>query len=219
MRQRANMTKVYSIDGITPVVHPEAYVHPSAVLIGDVIVGAGVYVGPCASLRGDFGRIVIGSGANVQDSCIVHGAPGGDTVIEEDGHIGHGAIIHAARICRNAMIGMHAVINDRAEIGESAFVGALAFVKTGMKVPPRMLAVGMPARVLRSLSDDELQWKHDATRQYQQLTERSRASLRETVALTDAEPDRRRIELPDVLPLGAYKQGVAEQRAGKDPAE
>jgi phenylacetic acid degradation protein len=218
MPQRANMTKVYSIDGITPVVHPQAYVHPSAVLIGDVIVGAGVYVGPCASLRGDFGRIVIERGANIQDSCIVHGFPGEDTVIEEDGHIGHGAIIHAARICRNAMVGMHAVINDHAEIGDSAFVGALAFVKTGMKVPPRTLAVGMPARVLRPLSDEELQWKCDATRQYQQLTERSRASLRETVALTEVEPGRRRIELPDVLPLGAYKRGAHKQGAYKQGA-
>ncbi len=203
------MVKVYSIDGITPVVHPLAYVHPSAVLIGDVILGAGVYVGPCASLRGDFGRIVIEAGANIQDACIVHGIPGEDTVIEEDGHIGHGAIIHAARICRNAMVGMHAVINDHAEIGESAFVGALAFVKTGMKVPARTLAVGMPARVLRLLSDEELAWKRDATRQYQQLTERCRATLRETVALTEVEPDRARIKLADVLPLGAYKQGIS----------
>ena len=209
VKGQVRMVKVYSIDGITPVVHPLAYVHPSAVLIGDVILGAGVYVGPCASLRGDFGRIVIEAGANIQDACIVHGFPGGDTVIEEDGHIGHGAIIHAARIRRNAMVGMQAVINDHAEIGESAFVGALAFVKTGMKVPARTLAVGMPARVLRLLSDEELAWKRDATRQYQQLTERSRATLRETVALTEVEPDRARIKLADVLPLGAYKQGIA----------
>ena len=107
------------------------------------------------------------------------------------------------------MVGMHAVINDHAEIGESAFVGALAFVKTGMKVPARTLAVGMPARVLRLLSDEELAWKRDATRQYQQLTERCRATLRETVALTEVEPDRARIKLADVLPLGAYKQGIS----------
>ncbi|MCX7154792.1 MAG: phenylacetic acid degradation protein PaaY [Proteobacteria bacterium] len=213
------MVKVYSIDSITPVVHPEAYVHPSAVLIGDVIVGAGVYVGPCASLRGDFGRIVIERGANIQDGCIVHGYPGGDTLIEEDGHIGHGAIIHAAHIGRNAMVGMHAVVNDHADIGESAFVGALAFVKAGMKVAARTLAVGMPARVLRPLTDEELAWKRDATRQYQQLTGRSRASLRETVALTEVEPDRRRIELSDVLPLGAYKLDAGKRAGTKLKAE
>src|SRR5512141_1639870 len=130
------MLQVYSIDGITPVVHPSAYVHPSAVLIGDVIVGPGVYIGPLASLRGDFGRIVVEKGANVQDCCVLHGFPGTDTLIEEDGHIGHGAVIHGARICRNAMVGMNAVISDYAEIGESAIVGALAFVKAEMVIPP-----------------------------------------------------------------------------------
>lgn len=212
---KTSMVKVYSIDGITPVVHREAYVHPSAVLIGDVIVGAGVYVGPCASLRGDFGRIVIERGANIQDSCIVHGCPGVDTLIEEDGHIGHGAIIHAAHIGRNAMVGMHAVVNDYAEIGESAFVGAMAFIKAGMKVPARTLAVGMPARVLRPLSEEEIAWKRDATRQYQQLTARSRASLRETIALDAVEAGRKRIELPDVLPLGAHKRTADKQMTQK----
>jgi phenylacetic acid degradation protein len=122
------VTHIYSIDGITPVVHRTAYVHPSAVLIGDVIVGAGVYIGPLASLRGDFGRIVVRKGANVQDCCILHGFPDMDTLIEEDGHIGHGAVIHGARIRRNAMVGMNAVVNDYAVVGESAIIAALAFV-------------------------------------------------------------------------------------------
>ena len=146
------MAKVYSIDGLTPVVHPDAYVHPSAVLIGDVHVGAGVYIGPSASLRGDFGRLVIEAGANIQDCCVVHGFPESDTLIEQDGHIGHGAIIHSARICRNAMVGMNAVVNDNAVVGESAFVAAMAFVKTGMQVPPRTLVAGVPAKVMRELS-------------------------------------------------------------------
>ena len=199
------MVKVYSIDGLTPVVHADAYVHPSAVLIGDVHVGAGVYIGPSASLRGDFGRLVIEAGANIQDCCIVHGFPESDTVIEQDGHIGHGAIIHSARICRNAMVGMNAVVNDNAVIGESAFVAAMAFVKAGMQVPPRTLVAGIPAKVMRELSADELAWKVDATRAYQNLARRSLASLRETVALTEEEPGRRRLALSEVLPLSAWK--------------
>ena len=199
------MVKVYSIDGLTPVVHPEAYVHPSAVLIGDVHVGPGVYIGPSASLRGDFGRLVIEAGANIQDGCIVHGFPESDTVIEEDGHVGHGAIIHSARICRNALIGMGAVINDNAVIGESAFVAAMAFVKAGMNVPPRTLAAGMPAKVTRDLSEGELAWKLDATRAYQNLARRSLASMREVVALTEAEPGRKRFSRSEVLPLSAWK--------------
>lgn len=203
------MVKVYAIDGITPVVHPDAFVHPTASLIGDVIVGAGVFIGPGASLRGDFCRLTIEAGANIQDNCIVHGFPGQDTVIEADSHIGHGAIIHTAHIGRNALIGMHAVIGDHAEIGESAFVGALAFVKAGMKVPPRMLAAGVPAKILRPLSEKELEWKREATRHYQCLAVRCRESLRETEALTEIEPDRKRLSAAAVVPLGTYRKQAA----------
>ena len=203
------MVKVYSIDGLTPVVHPEAYVHPSAVLIGDVHVGPGVYIGPLASLRGDFGRLVIEAGANLQDCCVVHGFPESDTVIEQDGHVGHGAIIHSARVCRNALIGMNAVINDHAVIGESAFVAGMSFVKAGMQVPPRMLVAGTPAKVVRELSAAELAWKVDATRTYQNLAKRSLASLRETVALTEAEPGRKRLSMSEVLPLSVWKNKPA----------
>ena len=199
------MVKVYSIDGLTPVVHPDAYVHPSAVLIGDVHVGAGVYIGPGASLRGDFGRLVVESGANVQDCCIVHGFPESDTVIEQDGHIGHGAVIHGARVCRNAMVGMNAVVNDKAVIGESAFVAAMAFVKAGMQVPPRTLVAGIPAKLMRELRAEEMAWKVDATRSYQELARRSLASLRETVALTEEEPGRKRLSVSDLLPLSVWK--------------
>jgi phenylacetic acid degradation protein len=203
------MVKVYSIDGLTPVVHPDAYVHPSAVLIGDVHVGAGAYIGPSASLRGDFGRIVIEAGANIQDCCIVHGFPESDTMIEQDGHIGHGAVIHSARVCRNALVGMNAVVNDNAVIGESAFVAAMAFVKAGMQVPPRTLVAGIPAKVMRELSADEMAWKVDATRTYQNLARRCVASLRETVALAEAEPGRKRLSISEVLPLSAWKNRKA----------
>lgn len=127
--------KVYAIDGIVPVVDPSAYVHPSAVLIGDVIVGPGCYVGPCASLRGDFGRLILERGSNLQDTCVMHGFPGTDTVVEEDGHVGHGAVLHGCRVGRNALIGMNAVIMDNAVIGESSIVAASAFVKAGAEIP------------------------------------------------------------------------------------
>jgi phenylacetic acid degradation protein len=200
------MVRVYAIDGITPVVHPESYVHPSATLIGDVIIGPHVYIGPSASLRGDFGRIVIERGANIQDCCIVHGFPEADTVIEEDGHVGHGAIVHSARIGRNSLIGMNAVVNDKAVIGAEAIVASMAFVKAGMVVPPRTLVAGIPARVTREVTDAEVAWKTDATRLYQALTRRSLATMQETVALTEVEPDRPRFDLPDVIPLSEYKK-------------
>ena len=196
-----NRPRVFAIDGIVPVIDPSAYVHPSAVLIGDVIVGAGCYVGPCASLRGDFGRLILEQGVNVQDTCVMHGFPGTDTVIEQDGHIGHGAVLHGCHIGRNALVGMNAVIMDNAVLGESSMVAACAFVKAGMEIPARSLVAGVPARVLRPLSDQELAWKFAGTRSYQDLTRRSLATLVETEALTAVEPGRKCFDLPGVLPL------------------
>ncbi|OMG56302.1 phenylacetic acid degradation protein PaaY [Azonexus hydrophilus] len=198
--------RVYAIDGIVPVVDPTAFVHPSAVLIGDVIVGPDCYVGPCASLRGDFGRLILERGANLQDTCVMHGFPGTDTVVEEDGHIGHGAVLHGCRIGRNALIGMNAVIMDNAVIGESAIVAASAFVKAGAEIPSRSLAAGMPARVVRELTDEEIAWKGEGTRTYQELTRRCLASLVECEPLAAVETDRPRIEMPEVVPLVALKQ-------------
>jgi phenylacetic acid degradation protein len=196
---------VYAINGVTPAVDPTAYVHPSAVLVGDVIVGPGCYIGPCASLRGDFGRIDIRAGANLQDCCVAHGFPGSDTVVGEDGHVGHCAVLHGCIVERNALIGMNCVVNDDAVIGESAIVAAMAFVKAKMVVPPRTLVAGVPARVVRDLTDTELAWKVEGTRAYQDLARRSLATMHATVPLSAAEPDRRRIELPELLPLSALK--------------
>src|SRR5690242_322638 len=196
---------VYAINGVTPVVDPTAYVHPSAVLIGDVVVAAGCYIGPAACLRGDFGRIDIRQGANLQDTCIAHGFPGTDTIVEEDGHVGHGAVLHGCIVRRNALIGMNAVINDSAVIGESAIVAAMAFVKAGMVVPARTLAAGVPAKIVREITDEELKWKIEGTQSYQELTRRSLATMMETEPLPQAEPDRRRIELPELLPLSTTK--------------
>jgi phenylacetic acid degradation protein len=197
---------VYSIDGVTPVVDPTAYVHPSAVLIGDVIVGPGCYVGPFASLRGDFGGIRVHAGANIQDSCIMHGFPGTDTVVEENGHIGHAAVLHSCVVGRNALVGMNAVVNDNAVIGESAMVAAMAFVKAGMVVPPRTLVAGTPARVLRPLTDQELEWKRSGTLSYQELTRRCLATMKATAPLAAPEEKRHHFQLDEVIPLHVWKE-------------
>ena len=187
------MVKVYEIDGVRPVVHPSAFVHPSAVLIGDVIVGPRCYVGPLASLRGDFGRLILEEGANIQDTCVMHGFPGDDTVVEADGHIGHGAVLHGCRVGRNAMVGMNAVVMDRAVIGAESIVAAMSFVKANMVIPPRSMVMGTPAKVMRELTDDDVQWKSFGTRQYHELAVRSHQSMREVDALLEVEPDRQRI--------------------------
>ena len=199
------MPKVYSIDGIVPVVHPSAFVHESAVLVGDVIVGARAYIGPCACLRGDFGRILVEEGANIQDTCMLHGFPGKDTVVGAEATIGHGAVLHGCVVKRGALIGMNCVVNDNAEVGEEAMVAAMAFVKAEARIPPRSLAAGIPARVLRELSAEESQWKKDNMHLYQQLAERSSRTMQRVEALTAVEPGRKRIDIPGSIPLSELK--------------
>src|SRR5262245_22723157 len=199
------MATVYSIDGITPVVHPSAFVHPSAVLIGDVIVGARAYIGPCACLRGDFGRIVVEEGANIQDTCMLHGFPGKDTVVGAESTVGHGAVLHGCVVKRGALIGMNCVVNDNAEVGEDAVVAALAFVKAEARVAPRTLVAGIPAGLLREPPAQEIQWKKDNTQLSPQRAVRCLETMEEVEALTAVEPNRRRIDIPGAIPLSELK--------------
>lgn len=175
----------YEIDGFIPVVDPTAYVHPTAVLIGDVIVGAGCYVGPGASLRGDFGGIVLKAGSNLQDNCVMHSFPGANAMVEEDGHIGHGAILHGCIVKRNALVGMNSVVMDGAVVGEESFVAAQSFVKAKFEIPPRTLVAGTPAKIIRPLTDEEIAWKTKGTGEYQELARRSRATLKPCAPLTE----------------------------------
>ncbi|MFD1623921.1 transferase hexapeptide repeat family protein [Azospirillum griseum] len=198
---------VYAIDGVVPVIDPTAFVHPSAVLIGDVVIGPRCYVGPCASLRGDFGRIILEAGSNVQDNCTMHAFPGHDAVIEVDGHVGHGAVLHGCVVKRGALVGMNAVVMDGAVIGEQAIVAAMAFVKAGFAVPPRTLAAGMPAKLVRELSDQEIAWKAEGTAEYQRLSQRSLATMVACDALTAEEPSRPRVDAGTVQPLHRTKEG------------
>ncbi|MFT4176456.1 MAG: transferase hexapeptide repeat family protein [Luteolibacter sp.] len=201
------MARVYSYDGVVPVIDPGAFVHPEAVVIGDVIVGAGVYVGPCAVLRGDFGRIVLHPGCNVQETCVVHSFPGKDVVVETEGHIGHGAVLHGCHIGRNAMVGMNAVVMDQAVVGENTIVAAMAFVKAGMQVPPNVLLVGSPAKVVRELSAEEIAWKRQGTGVYQRLALEGADKIAPAVALSTVEPDRRRAVAPEYDPLVLARAG------------
>jgi carbonic anhydrase/acetyltransferase-like protein (isoleucine patch superfamily) len=182
---------IYEFDGFIPVVHETAFVHPQAAVTGNVVIGRDVYVGPGAAIRGDWGGIVIEDGCNVQESCTVHMFPGVTVVLEEAAHIGHGAVVHGARIGRNALVGMNAVIMDRATIGEGCIVGALCFVPAEMEVPPRKVVVGNPARIVKDVSDEMLAWKTEGTRLYQQLPGRLYATLRACEPLREVPADRR----------------------------
>lgn len=202
---------VWSWDGVVPVVDPTAFIHPDAVLIGDVIIGAGCYVGAGAVLRGDFGRITLRPGSNFQETCVAHAFPGKDVLVEELGHIGHGAVLHGCFVGRNAMIGMNAVVMDEAVIGENSIIGAAAFVKAGAQIPSDSMAVGSPARVIRQLSAEEIDWKRRGTGVYQQLAVEAPSKLAAAVPLSRAEADRKRVSAPRYDPLLIERQGFSER--------
>lgn len=183
---------IFVFDGLIPVIDPAAFVHPTATLIGDVIIGARCYVGPGAVLRGDLGRLVMQPGSNVQDTCVLHTFAGGDVVIEEDGHVGHGAVLHGCRVGRNALVGINAVVLDRAEIGAEAVVAAAAMVPAGFKVPERTLVGGIPAKILRKLDDADVTRKSNGTKTYQELAARSLRTLKRVAPLAAPESDRQR---------------------------
>ena len=159
----------YEFKGFKPVVHESAFVHPQAVVTGNVIIGKDVYIGPCAAIRGDWGGIIIEDGCNVQENCTIHMFPGVTVRLKKGAHIGHGAVIHGATIGENVLVGMNAVVMDRVEVGAESIIGALAFIKADTIIPSRSLVVGSPAKVIRKVTDDMINWKSKGTELYQQL--------------------------------------------------
>jgi len=181
---------IFAFDGFRPVIHESAFIHPNATVTGNVIIGRDVYIGPGAAIRGDWGGIVIEDGCNVQENCTIHMFPGVTVVLEESAHIGHGAIIHGARIGRNSLIGMNAVVMDNATVGPESIVGALCFVPAEMQIPARKVVVGNPAKIVKDVSDEMIAWKSEGTRLYQSLPAKLRESLEPCEPLREVEPDR-----------------------------
>ena len=159
----------YEFNGIKPVVDSSSFVHPQAAVTGNVVIGKNVYIGPGCALRGDWGKIIIEDGCNVQENCTVHMFPGVTVLLKQSAHVGHGAIIHGATIGKNCLIGMNAVIMDEVELGDECIVGALCFIKQGEKIPSRSLIVGNPAKIIKQVSDEMIAWKTEGTQLYQQL--------------------------------------------------
>ena len=152
-----------------PVVHKTSFIHPLACVTGNVIIGADVYVAPGAAIRGDWGKIIIEDGCNIQENCIIHMFPGVTVLLKEGAHIGHGAIIHGATIGKNSLVGMNSVIMDNVELGDECIVGALSFIKADEKIPARSLLAGNPAKIIKQVSDEMMKWKTEGTKLYQQL--------------------------------------------------
>ncbi len=184
------MANTFEFKGFIPVVHPSAYVHPNATVTGNVVIGKDVYIGPGAALRGDWGRIEIGDGCNVQENCTIHMFPGVTVVLEPGAHVGHGAIIHGAQLGRNCMVGMNAVVMDGARVGDESIIGALSFVPADMVIPARSLVVGNPAKIIKTVSDEMIAWKTKGTALYQSLPAALHASLKPCEPLREEEKNR-----------------------------
>jgi carbonic anhydrase/acetyltransferase-like protein (isoleucine patch superfamily) len=170
---------IYEFNGYKPVVAKSAFVHPQATVTGNIIIGKDVYIGPGAAIRGDWGKIVIKDGCNVQENCTIHMFPGVTVTLEESAHVGHGAIIHGAHLGENCLIGMNAVVMDNVKVGKESIIGALAFVPEGMEIPDRKLVVGNPAKVVKDVTDEMADWKSKGTGLYHQLPGELHATLKE----------------------------------------
>ena len=182
---------IYEFNGYKPVIHSSAYVHKEATLIGNVIIGKNVYIGPGASLRGDWGQITIEDGCNVQDNCTIHIFPGKDVLLKKNAHIGHGAIIHGANIGKNSLVGMNAVVMDDAKVGDECIIGALCFVKGEMQIPSRKIVVGNPAKIKGDVTDKMLDWKTKGTELYQTLSKECSELMKQCTPLAEIEKHRK----------------------------
>ncbi|MFY8214245.1 MAG: transferase hexapeptide repeat family protein [Flavobacterium sp.] len=181
---------IYEFNGFTPVIHESSFIHPQAAVTGNVIIGKDVYVGPGAAIRGDWGEIIIEDGCNVQENCTIHMFPGKSMVLKAGAHIGHGAIIHGANIGVNCLVGMNAVIMDDVTIGDECIIGALSFVKAGTQIPNRKMVVGNPAEIIKSVTDEMIEWKTKGTALYQQLPKQCFDTLKAVEPLREIPTDR-----------------------------
>ncbi|MEN9401227.1 MAG: hypothetical protein RL632_2330 [Bacteroidota bacterium] len=181
---------VYEFNGFRPVIKESSFVHPQASVIGNVIIGENVYIGPGAAIRGDWGQIVIEDGCNVQENCTVHMFPGTTVTLKKGAHIGHGAIIHGGTIGENTLIGMNSVIMDDVLIGDECIIGALCFVPSGMNIQKRSLVVGNPAKIIKEVSDDMIRWKTEGTALYQALPKECQDTLKVCEPLREIEENR-----------------------------
>jgi carbonic anhydrase/acetyltransferase-like protein (isoleucine patch superfamily) len=181
---------IYEFNGFIPVIKESSFVHPQASVTGNVIIGENVYIGPGCAIRGDWGKIIIEDGCNVQENCTVHMFPGTTTILKKGAHIGHGAIVHGGIIGENCLIGMNAVIMDDVLIEEECIIGALTFVPAKMHIPKRSLVVGNPAKIIKQVSDEMIAWKTKGTQLYQSLPADLKATLKEVEPLQEEEPNR-----------------------------
>lgn len=191
---------IYQYKQFIPVIHESSFIHPQAAVTGNVIIGKDVYIGPGAAIRGDWGMILIGDGCNVQENCTLHMFPGKKVMLMDNTHIGHGAVIHGATIGRNSLIGMNSVIMDDVIIGDECIVGAMSFIKAGEIFEQKSLVAGNPAKFIKNVSAEMINWKSEGTALYQQLARELHSDLRPCEPLRELPADRPGIQEPGYKP-------------------
>jgi carbonic anhydrase/acetyltransferase-like protein (isoleucine patch superfamily) len=155
-------------NGKTPTIHESVFVAPGAYLIGDVRIGEGSTVWFNAVLRADDDPIIIGKRCSIQDNATIHLNEGFPVVIEDDVTVGHNVILHGCKIGRSSIIGMGSTLLDNVEVGEECIIGANTLLAGGIKIPPRSLVLGSPGRVVRELSEKDLQMLKMSSEHYVQ---------------------------------------------------
>ena len=168
---------MFEFEGKKPSADPKAFVHPEAVLIGDVRVEADCYVGAGAVLRGDIGSIRIGKGSNVQENCVIHSFPNKSAILHPNSHIGHGCILHGCEICSNVLIGMGSIIADGVKVNSNCLIGVGSFVPFDQEIPKNSLVMGSPAKVISKVGPEHLKRIASGLALYQDLARRHLKSL------------------------------------------
>ena len=169
---------IYALDSLVPQIHPDAYVHPDAVVIGDVRIGAQSSIWPGAVLRADFGQIIIGERTSIQDGTILHTTQEWSTVIGDDCVVGHNAHLEGCTVENRCLVGSGSVVLNRAIIGSGSLVGAMALVPEGLHVPEDCLALGNPARLKPMDTEKYARWINSGAREYTNNAKRYRSGLR-----------------------------------------
>ncbi|HEY5530497.1 MAG TPA: DapH/DapD/GlmU-related protein [Candidatus Anoxymicrobiaceae bacterium] len=168
---------LYAFEGKKPSIGKTSFVHPDAVVIGNVSIGETCFIGAGAVLRGDFGTIIVEDGSNVQENAVLHAGPETITHLGPNSHVGHGAILHGCTLDEHVLVGMGSIINDGSHIGEGAVIAAGALVAPNTQIPERKLVVGVPGRVARDVDPGMESFIWIGTRLYQTLPERYNDTL------------------------------------------
>ena len=171
----------FELGGRRPRIHPDAYVAPTAVLIGDVEIRAGASVWFGAVLRGDESTITVGEGANIQDNAVVHCAEDMPTVIEANASVGHSAVLEGCVVEQGALVGMGATMLQRSRLGQGAMLAAGALLQEGQQIPAGHMAAGVPATVKKAIDGSSNHWVGTTAQHYQDRAVRYRAGLKAVV--------------------------------------